>query len=318
MTVCIAAACERATKVVVATDRALSYGGIVAETIPGKMIWIDDWLVLYAGTPASTALIIAALREIVKSKLTSGNVRQAFRAAYCRRRGLLSSFFPLSSYDMSLETFKKNGLKIFGESEFNRLSQEIAQASAAFNEQLLVIGWGKTPHAIMLYEVSPNGDWDHHFGGIAAIGSGNEVALSTMLLLGQSRSSSLAETLYTVAAAKFASEKSIGEDVGRKTSIYIGWKRIRTDVADKPPGKFLEEDKINELYALWNRYGKPRISDDIFLPVNQILQSIGVPNHPSTVEANALIRSAFEKSKMQQSVAENRRTNQADSAESKE
>jgi 20S proteasome alpha/beta subunit len=318
MTVCIAAACERATKVVIATDRALSYAGIVSDTIPGKMIWIDDWLVLYAGMPANTALIIAALREIVKDKPTSENVRQVFYAAYCRRKGLLSSFPSLSSYDMSLETFKEDGLKIFGKSEFTRLSQEIAQTGTAFNEQLLVIGWGKTPHAVMLYEVSPDGDRDHHYSGIAAIGSGSEVALSTMMLLGQSRDSSLAETMYTVAAAKFASEKSIGEDVGRKTSIYITWKRTAEDATDKPPGKFIEEADIKKLYALWDRYGRPRISGQIFLPVNQILQSIGMPSHPTTAELNALIQSASENPEIRQPTTENQRTDQADSAESKE
>jgi hypothetical protein len=57
MTVCIAAACERGTKAVVATDRVLSYAGIVSDNLPGKMIWIDNWLVLYAGTPSNTSMI---------------------------------------------------------------------------------------------------------------------------------------------------------------------------------------------------------------------------------------------------------------------
>ncbi len=290
MTVCIAAACERATKIVVATDRVLSYAGVVSDSLPGKMIWIDDWLVLYAGTPANTALIIAALREIVKEKLIVSDVRQSFHAAYSRRKGLLSSFPVLSPYDIDLETFKKDGLNIFGESEFARLSQEIGQCGAGFNEQLLVLGWGETPHAVMLYEVSPDGDRDHHFSGIAAIGSGSEVALSTMMLLGQSRNSSLAETLYTVAAAKFASERTTEGDVGRKTSMHISWKRSEKDIDSKPPGKFLEEGQIALLYGLWECYGRPRISDHVFLPVNELLKSIGLSSHPSTAELNAIVR----------------------------
>lgn len=296
MTVCIAAACDRATKVVVATDRVLSYAGIVSDTLPGKMIWLDDWLVLYAGSPANTAMIVAAIRENVKDKLKSNNVRQALHTAYRRRKGLLSSFPSLSPYDMSLETFKKEGLKIFGEPEFRRLSQEIAQASLDFNEQLLAVGWGKTPHAVILYEVSPDGDRDHHFSGIASIGSGSEVALSTMMLLGQSRDSSLAETLYTVAAAKFASEKSTEGDVGRKTSIYISWKRSHADATHRPPGKFLKEAQIKQLYALWDRYGKPRISDYVFPPVSQILQSLEITSQRSAAELNAIIRLASERS----------------------
>jgi hypothetical protein len=142
MTVCIAAACHGGTKAVIATDRLLSYAGIVSENLPGKMIWIDNWLVLYAGTPSNTSMIMATLREVVKEKITGGNVRQAFHAAYQRRKGVVSSFPFLSPYDMDLETFKKDGLKIFGRSEFDRISQQIAQAGFDYNEQLVVVGWG--------------------------------------------------------------------------------------------------------------------------------------------------------------------------------
>jgi 20S proteasome alpha/beta subunit len=292
MTVCIAAACERATKVVVATDRALSYAGIVSDSLRGKMIWIDDWLVLYAGTPANTALIIAALREIVSDKPTSRNVRQAFYSAYCRRKALYSSFPTLSSYDITLETFKTEGLRIFGEAEFTRLSQEIAQVGAEFSEQLLVVGWGDTPNAVMLYEISPDGDRDHHFSGVAAIGSGSDVALSTMMLLGQSRDSSLTQTLYAVAAAKFASEKTSEGDVGRKTCFYITWKRTEGDTEHKPPGRFLEDEHVEQLYALWDRYGRPRIPDQVYLPVNDVLKSLGMASHPNVAELHAILRSA--------------------------
>jgi len=318
MTVCIAAACDRATKAVVATDRVLSYAGIVSDVLPGKMIWLDDWLVLYAGSPANTAMIVAAIREVIKGKLKSNNVRKALYTAYRRRKGLLSSFPSLSPYDMTLEAFKKEGLRKFGEPEFRRLSQEIAQTDLGFNEQLLAVGWGKTPHAVMLYEVSPDGDRDHHFSGIAAIGSGSEVALSTIMLLGQSRDSSLAETLYRVAAAKFASEKSTEGDVGRKTSIYISWKRNHTDAAHRPPGKFLEEEHVNRLYSLWDLYGRPRISNHVFPPVRQILHSLGVTSQQSAAELNAFFRLASEQSKTGQHPSENKQAGQADSAESKE
>lgn len=294
MTVCVAAACERGTKVVIATDRLLSYAGIVSDNLPGKMIWLDDWLVLYAGTPANTAMIVASLREIVKERLTSSNVRRSLLSAYRRRKATFSSFPVLSTYDLNVEAFKEKGRKIFGEEEFRRISTEIAEIGWHFNEQLLAVGWGAAPGAVMLYEISPDAERDHHLSGIAAIGSGSEVALSTMMLLGQSRDSSLSETLYAVSAAKFSSEKSGEGDVGRKTSIYIGWKRGEKDAKEKPPGKFLSEAEVNELHALWDRHGRPRISDHVYVPVNKILQSVGVKGTSSTGEVQAMMRLASE------------------------
>jgi hypothetical protein len=101
MTVCIAAACEGATKVVVATDRLLSYAGVVSENLSGKMLWLGDWLVLYAGLPCNTALIFDTFHDATKEKATT-NVQKALRDAYQCRKGLLSSFASLSSYDETL------------------------------------------------------------------------------------------------------------------------------------------------------------------------------------------------------------------------
>jgi hypothetical protein len=293
MTVCIAAACDRATKVVVATDRVLSFAGISADTLPGKLFWIGDWLVLYAGSPSNTAMIVADLHEISKQTPTAENVRQTFSQAYRRRKGRFSSFATLSTYDMTLEQFESQGLKKFGTDEFNRLSQEISQRGQEFNEQLMVIGWGATPNAVMLYELSAWGDSDHHMSGAAAIGSGSEVALSTMLLLGQSRDRSLAQTIYTVAAAKFASEKSTDGDIGRKTCIRVAWKRTDADASSRPPGEFLTEDEINKLYALWDKYGKPRIAPDVYPAVHEILKSHKIAAHVTAEEFNSLIRSSL-------------------------
>jgi hypothetical protein len=157
---------------------------------------------------------------------------------------------------------------------------------------LLAVGWGESPRSVVLYEVSSNGDFDHRLSGMATIGAGCDVALSTMMLLGQSRDSSLAETLYTVAAAKFASEKSTEGDVGKKTSMWVAWKRTQADAVDPPPGKRVQEEDIIKLYKLWDVYGRPRISDHVFRPVNDILKSMEITNHPSPNELNAFMRLA--------------------------
>ena len=201
---------------------------------------------------------------------------------------------------MTLEIFKSEGKTIFGDSEFRRLSREIAEAGRYFNEQILVVGWGGTPHAIILYECGTNGDSDHHLTGLSAIGTGSEVALSTMMFLGQARHSSLTETLYAVAAAKFASEKSEDESVGKKTSMCVVWPRTDKDDGAQAPSCFSYRsrgpDVIRSLESIWS---SSHITEKIFVPVREILNSLKLQWQPSSAELNALLH-------------------QADSAESKE
>ncbi|MGH2510709.1 MAG: hypothetical protein ACRDHZ_25345, partial [Ktedonobacteraceae bacterium] len=112
------------------------------------------------------------------------------------------------------------------------------------------------------------------------------------------------QTLYAVAAAKFASEKSTDGDIGKKTCIRIAWKRTGIDAASpQPPGEFLTEDEIKNLYVLWDKYGRPRIAPDVTPAVHEILKSHKIASHITAEELNALIRSGL---------------NQADSAEPKE
>jgi 20S proteasome alpha/beta subunit len=300
MTVCIAAACEQGTKVVVATDRLISYAGIAANNIPAKMYWLDDWLVMYAGQPANTSLIIDGVGQVLKPKLARENIQQSFKVAYQNRKAFMSSFQTLSAYNMSIEEFQRNGYSRFGADEFKRISQEISQASSYFNEQLLVIGWGKTEKAVMLYEISPDGDRDHRISGVAAIGSGSEVALSTMMLLGQNRDSSLADTMYTIAAAKFASEKTSERDVGDQTAMYITWKRTAKDAEDRPTGKDIQHWQIARLHKIWNRYGKPSIPRQAYPEIVANLRELQIKSSSSTAMLNALMRSASRKSKRAQ------------------
>lgn len=302
MTVCIAAACEQGSKVVVATDRRISYAGISADIVAAKMGWIGaagEWLVMYAGEPSNTALILEEIERtaIKEQQVSRGNIQSVIREAYQKRKGVFSSFAALSPYDITLEAFKKNGQRSFGESEFRRISQEIHQAGSYFREQLLVVGWGKAPHAVMIYDIGPDGDRDHRLAGMAAIGSGQEVALSTMMLFGQSRDRALAETLYIVASAKFASEKSQDDDVGSKTAMAVTWKRTPEDDKEKPTSTFLEESQVRQLYKLWLKYGKPKVSEKTFRPAVEIVKQMGLRASVSNTMLRTFMRSSFRKSK---------------------
>jgi hypothetical protein len=85
----------------------------------------------------------------------------------------------------------------------------------------------------------------HALDGIAAIGSGADVAMSTMLVLGQNRGMTLEETLYSVASAKFAAERC--EGVGRTTTMFVSWKRTESDPEKSRGGNFVHPPQVDEI-----------------------------------------------------------------------
>lgn len=97
----------------------------------------------------------------------------------------------------------------------------------------------------------------HALDGIVAIGSGTDVAMSTMLVLGQNRAMTLEETLYSVASAKFAAERC--EGVGRTTTMFVSWKRTDNDPENRRSGNFVHPPTNGRAKEGWDKYGKPRI-----------------------------------------------------------
>jgi len=262
MTVCIAAACDGGRNCVTATDSLLSYAGITADIQADKRRWKGDWEFMYAGSPAHATLIFGELDEIVLSKPEAKErryIQQSVSSAFQSFISKASSFSTLAPYDMSMKEFKEEGLRMFGQQLFQSLSEEIQRAASDIRDQILVVGWGHAPASVMISEVSRYGLLSHGQVGIAAIGSGAEVALSNMLLLGQSRNSTLAETIYNVAAAKFSSEQSSGLHVGRQTNIHISWKRRKDDTEGSVVGTFLDDEDLHSLRQVWEEHGRPKI-----------------------------------------------------------
>ena len=273
MTVCIAATCDNGENIVTATDGLLSAGDVTGDIILGKMLWYGDWLFLYAGIPAYFNLImeeVEAMGADNHDALSRRRIQQTVRVAYRKFAARLSSRESLDPFDMTMEEFKETGLKVFGEQFHGELLRTISQRATQINEQLLVIGWGKSPLSVMIYEVSATADWLHTAGGFACIGSGAQIAQSMLLTLGQARHRTLAETMFNVACAKFASEKSSGLDVGQMTTMYVSRKRSADDDPSKLCGDFIEPKDVDALRALWEEHLKPRIPDEARLVISGI------------------------------------------------
>jgi ATP-dependent protease HslVU (ClpYQ) peptidase subunit len=278
LTVCIAASCDDGKFIVSATDGLLTLGDITADAMSGgKMVWINGWQFMFAGEPSNAQMIFDEMHELGKEKpLARDNIKRLLSRAFKKRMSDCLSSLVLSPFDMTMEEFKKEGLKMFGEREFSRLAKTLEDAAYQYTDQILVTGWGKSAFATMLYQVDAQGDRDAKYEGIAAIGSGRNVALSTLLLLGQSRHRSLVETIYNVAAAKFSSEKSYEQGVGQSTLMYIQWKRTKEDQEGGPVGLFLQDFDIDKLREIWEEYGKPRFPEPARRDLYQIIQQKGI------------------------------------------
>lgn len=128
----------------------------------------------------------------------------------------------------------------------------------------------------MIYFIGPTATGSDDASGCMAIGSGSNVALSTLLTSGQSRDSTLSETLYRIAVTKFMSEKSEGEFVGRNTAIHISWKCGPNDPANNVPGVSIQVDPIKELRTVWEEHGRPKIPDQARMVAASILARMGI------------------------------------------
>jgi hypothetical protein len=271
--------CDDGRFAVTATDGQLTFADITADVMIGKQVWFDDWQCMYAGEPANSQMIFEEMHTIHKGKpLTRENIKSVMLRAYRKRMADCLSAAVLSPYDLSMSEFKKDGLGMFGEREFARLSKSLEEHAYQYQDQLLIVGWGKTIHSNMLYKIEPQRDRDYKYEGVAAIGSGEGVALSAMLLLGQSRQSSLTETLYNVAAAKFSAEKSYSRGVGHNTAMFVQWKRKEED--DGLPGKWISDLHVGTLRALWEEHGKPKFPE---IARKQIFDIIGESEIEPTV-----------------------------------
>jgi len=185
----------------------------------------------------------------------------------------MSSFEALLPFDMTLEQFKKEGLTTLGEPMHNDIAHNIRSAARQIGEQLLVTGWGHTPASAMLYEIGAYGDYNHSYSGTAAIGSGGPTAQSSLLILGQSRDRTLSETIFNVAMAKFASEKSGGLTVGQKTAMYVSRKAVEGDPRQFHAEPLLEEE-ISQLRNVWDEHVRPKMPLEGCLVSNRISQRI--------------------------------------------
>jgi hypothetical protein len=233
-----------------------------------------------AGEPGNIDLVLENMRHLArtnKKAFSRESIRITVNKAFKQfvSEWVMDGMLP--AYNMDIEEFKKTGRKFLGDDLFREVAKRMNdEVKKYLTDELLVIGWGKSELSAMIHQKSAITSSSHALSGMAAIGSGGEVALSTLLLLGQSRYTPLEEALYNVAAAKFMAEKSEGDDVGRATGMFIARQRVAGDDPQLLAGTRIQDNEIKEIRELWEKHGKPKTPVEAMFPIENILRRSGM------------------------------------------
>jgi hypothetical protein len=261
--------------VVSATDGALSYDGRLADTGVAKLWWIGNWLFMYAGELGNADLLTEAVQCALDSvpELTETAIRESVSTRFRRRFSRWASDPVLSPFDLDIDEFKRNGLAMFGEKVFSELSSQIINNAHEFKDSVLVVGWDPQGCDAAIHEENWAGSHSHSFAGLAAIGSGAQTAISQLLLLGHTSNRRLEDTIYAVAAAKFAAESA--EGVGRQTSMVVSWKPQQSD---EEHHTYIQLKELTLLRNLWEEYGRPRIPSSCYQELIAVAKESKIPD----------------------------------------
>jgi len=228
---------------------------------------------LYAGEVSNWDLV---MQDIVRrgegdaDSLKHERIMETVHDAYERRLASWASDPLLMPLGTNIGELRSKGLAMFGEKNMEKLLARITEAADGYTDKVLMLGWGDGPRNFVLHEENRDGSVSHAPSGFAAIGSGAAVALSQLHLLGQAKHTTLEETLYRIAAAKFAAEHA--EGVGESTTIYVTWKKTDAD-GDYSPGRFIRTKEKQSLREIWEEWGKPTMPGEF--PLAQRRSSFG-------------------------------------------
>jgi hypothetical protein len=211
---------------------------------------------MFAGQLASTDLIVEEIRlESLTPRAADSfkreNIVRTVLSAFNKRVACWAAIRNVSMFDMDATEFKDKGPKIFGPKLFREFAIAMhTDAQKNFQDQLMIVGWGKTKKSVLIHSIGIAGDKSHNRDGHGAIGSGRYDATSALVKFGHALHSSLQDSLYMAIAAKFCAESKL---VGKDTSIIVTRGRRDTDPIDNPIAIRVQPDQIQEFRKIWKR-----------------------------------------------------------------
>ena len=255
VTICIAAMTMKGSlEYMVSTcDSMLSFGGgtLTADGLAYKRQSLSrDWNVMIAGDVSEASIIVDKARdqsmasiEVFRDKRFAANeIRQLVVEAYRARVNERIQNEILSPYGLTLGSS-------FNPQEHPDIRSRIDWLiTRDFDCQLLVYGYDCSkdlPYVdAHIFSVHAPGDVSsHQIPGFWAIGSGADLALSSLAFSGQNHvNSNLEATIWNVCVAKFRAERAHG--VGPETELII-------TSPERPTTHYVDGGLIDELRERW-------------------------------------------------------------------
>jgi len=253
MTICIGAICNwdgKEEAIVTVSDYMVSTGHYSADHIATKIDPVHpDWNAMFSADDLGRVVpVLDRVRSDLKD-VPAGldKVCNAFSRAVREELALVAQESVLAPFGLSLEEFRRTGLRDFGPSEFSRLLQRIETLSLRC--EFLVCGFGERgePHIFTLSEMGIISVLDHV--GFWAIGSGQQSALSTFFFHSYNKLHGVAPAIYHACEAKFMAETATG--VGELTFLAVHLPHRRSVTCLEP--------LVDSVRELWEAEGKPRV-----------------------------------------------------------
>jgi len=220
VTICIAAICENGQKVVACADRMITIGMLSREFehTRSKIIPLSKTCLMMTAGPALRDIdlqkhvlrAISGRAEIKLSEIVSG-VKEGYQKA---RRQKIEELF-IKPRGLSLEEFLQSGRGLLPEA-----GMMIDESLATFDYGLDILVAGIDNEGAHVYYVENPGTSECFDSiGYHAIGSGEPLAISSLIESGYSGSMSLQEAMWAVFEAKKRSENAPG--VGKAADFTI-------------------------------------------------------------------------------------------------
>lgn len=266
MTCCIAAICEMDRTIVTASDQMIDFGQFSVDGITAKHEPIyPNWSMQISASDVAALwpmfnylrLILCADVDNEKKQGKLGKslnrIRDAVIQAYATLRSKAAEAQILSAYNLTMETFLKEGKGHFGDSVFREICKRINRVN--FGEfDLLLSGFdiAGEAHLQTFSHDAITRDWD--VTGFAAIGSGSSSALDILSFHSYNRMRSLKECVYRVCEAKFMAHRASG--VGEETFVFISGPK-------EEDRKYIQRSDVRRLRRVWEEVGCPRTPPSI-------------------------------------------------------
>jgi hypothetical protein len=253
MTVCVAAIAGGGSEIIAASDSMMSWGASITSDTSMKFDRLHPrWGSLIAGddvTPVEGILRNFSSAIAQSDVPTLSEVENAIRMSWRAVANERAIGHVLSPYNLDLEIFIQDGREMFGDIGFAEMRGAI-ERTRELSCQILIYGFDELSRGTLLVVAHPGEPINLSRLGFAAIGSGAESAIASLMWNPPHRTfHNTHSAIYRVCAAKFMAETALG--VGKSTNV-VG---INSD------GKalVLSQAETATTRQLWEAEGMPKI-----------------------------------------------------------